>query len=890
MATTDTTPIALRCERLRDPLAIDRPRPRLSWRQQSAARGARQSAWQIQAAGEAAGLEAGGAGLLWDSGRREGHDNIDLPWGGPDLASFTRVWWRVRIWDGDANVGPWSALATFAVGLLAPEPWPAVWIGSALNFTPAVPLLRRSFTTTRPVVDARLFATARGVCDLRIDGSAVGDDTLTPGFHDFRKRQLYRAWDVTERLRSPGEHVLGATLGDGWYKGPVAWGPPKTYGGETWLLALLRLVHDDGSVTLICTDGEWRCRQGPTLQSGLLIGETHDATQEPGGWDQPGHAVSTWLPVRTRGLDQAIPLQAHPGQPIREVATFAPKRTWMPRPGIEMVDFGQNHAGRLRLTLDGVAPGTVLRLRHGEMATPSGELYTDNLRGALASDTYICRGGRETWEPRFTFHGYQFAEISGLGRPLRADEVSAVALASDCPVAGHFACSDPRLNQLYSNIIWTQRANWLDVPTDCPQRDERMGWTGDAQAYIRTATFTHDVQAFFAKWLTDLADAQDADGAFPNYAPDPGGLIGGPAGKGDAGWGDAGVICPWALYQAYGDRDALRALFPGMRKWVAYLGRTGLGDSDLRWALKGRLFTFADWLNVDDNTGHEVIMTAFYAHAVALTAAAAEVLGEVAAEKELRELHQRIVAAFRRDLVRDGWRVWSRSLDRESQTGYVLALHFDLLEPQHRATAAARLVELIAARDHHLSTGFLGLAYLMPVLTRFGHAEIALRLLVTDTYPSWLYEVAQGATTIWERWNGWKKDVGPADPGMNSYAHYAYGAVGEWLFTDLAGIDQFEPAFHRIHIRPRPGAGLSWVEAWHDCPYGRIASRWQIDGGTLTLDITIPANTSAVVEVPTTNASSVRCDGAAITTRPGSEPGYVALDVAAGRWRLTATR
>ncbi len=885
------TPECLRCEGLTGPLAVDGVAPRLSWRFATHRRGARQTAWQVQAAGSLADLEAGR--LLWDAGQRPGSDHHLVAWGGPGLAAASMVHWRVRVWDEAGVVSPWSAPARFATGLPTRADWAgAMWIGSTLTFTNHVPLLRRGFTCQRPVVDGRLFITARGNVTVRIDGHDACDDQFAPGFHDYGKRLLYRCHDVTALVAQPGEHVIGLALAEGWFKGPVGWGSGNRWGGETSVLALLRLVHDDGSVTVVTSDRAWTTANGPVLATGLLAGEHHDAGLEPLGWDRPGFAGVGWRPVVERAWPD-VPVQAHPGPPVQRLEVIRPIARWQARPGVWILDLGRNIAGRVRFRLD--APGgTTIRLRHAEMVGPDRQLSTDNLRGALATDTYVARGGGETWEPAFTFHGFQYVEIAGWpGDGPQTTDVDGIVLSSACPEAGSFTCSDPRLEHFLANVVTTQLANCIDVPTDCPQRNERLGWTGDAQAFVRTATWNRDVQAFFAKWHQDVRDAQTVDGAFPNVAPfvkDLGETWN--LHKGDAGWGDAGVICPWTMWQAYGDRAQLAAMWPAMLRWCAYLEQTSLPGQYLRAQVPKaiqRLCVFGDWLSLDAQTPEEVLMTAFWAYSVQLTADTAAVLGHREDEARLRETWAKIAAAFRRAFVHADGSVRGFAEGAPTQTACLLALRFDLLLPEQRPAVVDRLVALIAERDWHLSTGFLGQPYLLPVLSAHGRSDVAFRLLTTESYPSWLYPITQGATSIWERWNGWTKDVGPADPGMNSYSHYAYGAAAEWLFSDVAGIGETAPAFAAIRIRPRMGGGLTRAAAWYDAPAGRISSAWRIEDGRIQLDVVIPANTTARIHIPTSDADSVREGGSAVATTASDEAGYAVVEAVAGTWRFTAT-
>ena len=843
---TTITAHDLRTEHLTDPLNIERADPRLQWRLASATTGAAPSAYRVRAATTQAAL-ADGNQLLWDSGKVAGAA-IEARWGGAALGAAAPVWWQVQVWDQADAAGAWSAPARFGTGL---TDWGAAqWIRCPWAVSTNAPSFRRSFTTTKPTIAARIFVTARGVLEGRIDGAPISDEVFAPGWTDYHKRLLYRGYDVTAQVREAGEHVLGFRLGEGWFKGPIGWQQQaNVWGDDTELLVSLHLTHSDGSTTVIVSDGEWKVANSPILASTWLRGELFDAGLEQPGWDRPGFAAKGWAAARTKQRD-ATPIEAHRAPPVRRTAEFKPVRKWSPRPGVWIFDLGRNIAGRVRLRTSAPA-GTSLRLRHGEMVNPDQTLYVDNLRSAVSTDVYTCAGGDATYEPTFTFHGFQYVELSGWPGEPPLEAVTGIVLGTDNPVAGTFTCSSDLLNTLYGNLVWTQRANYLEVPTDCPQRDERLGWTGDAQAFIRTGAWNHDIAGFFTKWQQDMRDAVTEEGAFSNFAPHVPGL-GAKWGlhKGDAAWADAGTICPWTVWRVYGDRDQLADAYPAMVRWVGYLERTSLEGVGLRFHRDKQFVVFGDWLSVDSFTPREVIMTAFFAYSTQLTAEAAEELGKVEDAKRLRGLHAKIVAAFARAFVRPDGTVVGNTSDKPTQTGQLLALHFGLMPAGQRAAATERLVELIAAKDWHLDTGFVGLPYLLPVLSANGRADVAWRLLLTTTYPSWGYPITQGATTIWERWNGWTKDVGPADPGMNSYSHYAYGACGEWFFSDIAGIELLEPAFKRFRVRPRTDGPVEWAEASYVSPYGTIASSWKRSAGKVTLEVTVPPGTTAEVHLP----------------------------------------
>ncbi len=886
------TPVALACEYLEHPLAIERPDPRLSWRSDSAARGARQTAYRVVVAKTGADLLAGRS-LLWDSGRIESDASAHIHYAGTPLASFQRAAWRVQVWDETGVASPWSAVAGWAMGILKREEWRGQWIHSPAQVSSNSPYFRRSFSLDKPVTDARLYATARGIFLAWINGRPVSDEQFAPGWTDYAKRLLYRCHDVTALVNdsgAAGERVLSAQINDGWYKGPVGWeGKAHIWGGRCELLMLLRLEHADGTVTWIVSDDQWRTANSPVLSSTFLKGELYDGGAEPIGWDRAGFDAKGWHKVNATAIGDAPILQAHQGPPVRRLSEVKPVARWQARPGSWIFDLGENIAGRVRIRLRAPA-GTTIRLRHGEMVTPDRQLYVDNLRTATSIDVFTAAGtGEEIWEPRFTFHGFQYVEVAGWPGEPPLDAITGIVLGSDCPAAGSFTCSDPMIDKLYGNIVRTQRANYLEVPTDCPQRDERLGWTGDAQAYIRTAICSRDIAAFFTKWLQDLRDAQNADGTFPNIAPQVPGL-GGVWGleRGDAAWADAGTICPLTMWRCYADKDILAAMFPAMVKWVEYCDRTAIEGINIRYHRDKQFIVFGDWLQVDCWTPPEVIMTAFYAHGAKLVAEAAEVLGKQAEATRFRELHEKVKKAFQREFVKADGTILGKRTDDETQTIYLLALHFDLVPAALRAAAVEKLVACIAARDWHLSTGFVGLPYLLPVLSANGRTDVAYRLLNTTTYPSWLYPITQGATTIWERWNGWKKEEGPADPGMNSYSHYAYGACGEWLFSDVAGIDLLEPGFKRMRIRPRIGGGLTRAEATHRCIHGEIRSSWTHAQGALTLVVTVPPNTSAEIWIPTSDTASLREAGKPWPTPARHEPGYAVIETGAGTYVFTA--
>ncbi len=699
--------------------------------------------------------------------------------------------------------------------------------------------LRKGFSVDKSVKRAMVYGSALGLYELHINGKRVGEDYFTPGWTDYPTRVYYQSYDVTKLLKR-GSNTIVAILADGWYAGYVGFGGKReNYGSKPRLLAQLEVEYTDGGKEVISTDESWKAAYGPLVEADFLMGETYDSRKEIPGWSKLDFNDSAWNSVAvTEKVSSKV--QAFPGVPAKKIMEIKPKKCTEPKKGMYVFDMGQNFAGWARLKVNGKA-GTKVVMRFAEMLNPDGTIYTENLRVARCTDTYILKGkGREVWEPRFTFHGFRYVEVTGYpGRP-GINDITGIVVHSDTPQVGSFECSNPMVNQLYSNIVWSQRSNFIEVPTDCPQRDERLGWTGDAQIFVRTATYNMDVAAFFTKWLVDLEDAQSEEGAFPDVAPRKIAV-----GDGTPAWGDAGVICPWTIYYVYGDKRVIERHYDSMKKWIAYLKTN---SEDLLRPATG----YGDWVAIGEETPKDVIGTAYFAYSTRLLAKMAAAVGKEQDAKEYEALFKKIKDAFNKAYVSNDGKIKG-----DTQTCYCLGLYFDLLSESKRELAAQHLVEAVKRRNWHLTTGFVGLSYLLPTLTQTGHLEIAYRLLNNDTFPSWGYSIRNGATTIWERWDGWTEDKGFQDPGMNSFNHYSFGSVGRWLFGTVAGIDTDGPGYKHIIIHPRPGGGLAYTKASYESILGRIVSDWKIEDDSFILNITIPANTTATVYVPAKSAESV---------------------------------
>lgn len=856
--------VDLLCEYVTNPIGIDSRKPRLSWNLVSEQRGARQSAYQI--------FVELGERLVWDSGRVGSDQSIQVPYEGPALESKQRLKWKVRVWDENGEATLSSETAWWEMGLLEPDDWSGAWIGSPIvggaRTTAPCPYLRKEFQLNGPIQQARLYVSALGLFECWINGERVGEDVFTPGWTNYRKRVQYLTYDVTQALKT-GENAIGAILGDGWYCGHIAQLDRQNYGDRPRFLAQLEVTYADGSRAVIVSDAGWLAKSGPILESDMIMGECYDARLEMPGWDRAGYNSADWLPVVIFD-DPNLSLVAKVNPPVRRHEELAPVgepseiRLWPTSNWI--FDLGQNMVGWIRLKVSG-SDGKTVRMRFSEVLNPDGTLYTPSLRSARATDYYTLRGdGDEYYEARFTYHGFRYVELSGLpGKPGR-DAVTGIVLHSDTLKTGEFECSNPAINQLQHNITWSQKGNFVEVPTDCPQRDERLGWTGDAQVFIPTAAYNMDVAAFFTKWQQDLEDSQSEIGEFPPVIPavQPFGLTndGGPA------WADAGVICPWTIYQVYGDRELLVRYYDSMKRFVEYLRESSVGLIRVHpQALRNGIFGgFGDWLSTNAETPRDLIGTAYFAFCARLLARIAGVIGKTEDQTKFESLALQVKEAFIQRYITHAGLVAGLT-----QTGYCLALAFDLIPEHLRVKAVDELVDDIEKRDWHLSTGFVGTPLILKALTAAGRLDVAYKLLFQKTWPSWLYPVSAGATTIWERWDGWTDDKGFQTPEMNSFNHYAYGAVGEWLYTTLAGInlDPRYPGYKQFVLRPQPGGGISSAKGAYQSVYGEIISDWSIHDDIFLWKVTVPPNTRATAWVCNAEGKEVLESGKKIDQAEG---------------------
>jgi alpha-L-rhamnosidase len=770
---------------------------------------------------------------------------------------------RLRV-DYELDGKPFSKIVDEKLTLVIPEE------------TAGIRYLRKPFELASPVKKAVLYATALGLYEIHLNGQRVGDHVLAPDWTDYRQRVRYQAYDVTALVK-PGNNALGAQVANGWFSGHIGNGGNQFFGKVPAFCAQLEVTYADGHTERIVTDASWKSQRSPLLATDFMLGENYDARLEIKGWDQPGLDDTAWVATTVRDESNRR-LEAQVMEPVRQICELKPKAVTEPKPGCWVYDLGQNMVGVVRLNVSEPA-GTRVTLRHAEMLNPDGTLYTQNLRGAPSVDHYICKGdGVEIWQPGFTFHGFRYVEITGLTGLPGKDAVTGIVIGSDNPRTGEFACSDARINQLQSNIQWGQRGNYISVPTDCPQRDERLGWMGDAEVFIRTATYNADVASFFTKWLVDVDDGQSSAGSFSDVSPSTMGCYGVPA------WGDAGVICPWTIYEVYGDKRILEQHLPAMTRWVEYLRAHSNGlirDKD-------RGNDYGDWLSIGANTPKDLIGTAFFAYSTHLLAKSNRALGRTAEADKYDQLFEEIKAAFNQRYVAPNGRIRGNT-----QCVYAMALKFELLPESLRPQAAQYLENDIKAKGGHLSTGFVGVSYLLPVLTQAGKADTAYGLLLQDTFPSWLFSVKHGATTIWERWDGWTPEKGFQDPGMNSFNHYSLGSCGEFLFGGIGGIRPASPGFKTIRVEPVIRNGLTWAKTSYDSIHGKIATDWKLDGNRLALEVVVPVNTTATVCVPAKDQAGVTESGKPVAQAQGvkflrQENGQAVFEVGSGTYQFAS--
>ena len=867
------------CEYKTNPLGIDIANPRLSWQLSASEDNVMQSAYEIRVASSPEKLNS--KQLVWSSGRVTSSQSVSVVYNGPALLSMQRVYWQVRIWDNKNKASAWSEPAFWEMGILKPTDWKASWISfggeKEMNGSKPAQYFRKEFATTKKVKSAKVYATALGLYQLRINGAKVSSDLFTPGWTSYKKRLQYQTYDVTSMLK--GQNAIGVVLADGWYRGNIGFSKQHDYyGDKLGLLLQLQITYADGTTEAILSDNSWKATSnGPIVESDIYNGELYDARMELTGWDQSGYNGSKWADALVFNKTNEI-LIAPQGVPVKAIEEIKPIKLIVTPKGETVFDMGQNMVGWVRLKVAG-KKGDQVTLKFAEVLDKAGNFYTENLRAAKATDVYILKGdGTEIYEPHFTFHGFRFVKIEGITATPVLDQITGIVIHSDMKPTGTFSCSDTLINKLQHNIQWGQKGNFMDVPTDCPQRDERLGWTGDAQVFSMTAAFNFDVASFYTKWLGDVAADQLPNGKVPHVIPD---VLNGEGGS--TAWADVSVIVPWTVYLSYGDVRILEKQYPSMKAWVGYM--TSRAGEDHLWTGD---FHFGDWLafatSNSDYTGatteKDLIATAYYCYSTNLLSKIAIILGQKEDAAKYQQMVVDIKKAFNHEFVTPSGRLVSHT-----QTAYALALAFDLL-PESLVPKASEYFANDVQKFGHLTTGFVGTPLLCKTLSAIGRDDLAFMLLNNKQYPSWLYPVLQGATTIWERWDGQKPDGTFQDVGMNSFNHYAYGAIGEWLYRHVAGIDidTNHPGYKHILLAPHPGGGLKSANADIVTLYGKVGSSWKFENEDFVCEVVIPANTSATLTLPFAKAGQVKQDGLPVKAESIQKKNDLELTLGSGKY------
>lgn len=875
---------SLSCQLPEGVIGLGKEPVRLSWLVTSPEDHPQQTGYEIQSSSS-----PDFADLLATSGEVAGSQQVAVSAPGPVLKSRERRSFRVRI-ETEAGWTDWGPTLEIESGLVEATDWSAEGITLAgdpgAEYQAPVPLLRREFDLPSDISQARLYVTALGICDVAINGAPVSDELFNPGWSTYRHRLLSATYDVTHLLRS-GRNVISGALADGWYRGRLGWNPEGdrcNYGEELALIAQLEVATSDGQFYRVVTDESWKASIGSVRSADFYDGTVTDLRQEQSGWASPGFDDSHWDQVKLVPYDKTL-IQPRVAPPVRRIASLHPEVT-KKLDGIVALDGGQNIAGFVRLIMRGQR-GDEVRVRHAEVLGPDGSLHTHPLRSAKATDIYTLASDETvTLEPVFTFHGFRYAEVESEAELLSAEYV---AISSDLTPRSTFECSHPEINHFHENVVWSQRDNFVSLPTDCPQRDERLGWTGDAQAFAPTACTLFDSQAFWLSWLTDLSLDQHDELGPPAVVPDV--VIEGEARFGRAGWADAAAIVPWAVYESYGDPTVLERQFDSMARWVDSLVTRREPDG-----LLGPAMQFGDWLDPDapmdrpwEAKADSVFLSnAFFSHSARLLADAATTLGKA---PEMADQYHRIAD----EVASLTWERWGDHI-RETQTGCAVALQFDIVPEVDRSEVAATLARMVRKVGGRVSTGFLGTPLVLPALSFSGYFDEAYSMLLRKDFPSWLYQVEMGATTVWERWDAIRPD-GSIHPGtmstpfeegeseegnMLSFNHYAYGAVIDWVYRHLAGIapDMAEPGYRRIVFSPRPADGISWARASIDTPYGRAAISWRLERDTgLVADIEVPFGSSGIFVAPATAESTIRLDGHKHGDHIDLSPGHHLVEV-----------
>ncbi len=809
-----------RTEYRENPIGLTEKAPRFSWKIESDEKDTVQTSYEIKVTDE-------NGKLVWDSGKKVSDQSVLILYEGEALADETFYTVEVTVADNHGNVE--SVEGSFETGIFDNMVFKAKMITSDFpEEETACPVFGKTFAIDKKVKKARLYATAHGVYEVTLNGQTVGDYRMAPGWTSYHNRLQYQIYDVTELLAA--ENEIAITVGNGWYKGILGfYCLPNQYGTQAGAFAELHVEYEDGSKDVIATDETWSVKTGEIRYSEIYMGETIDT-------DAPEITEGN---VVVKDFDKAV-LTAQENEPVRITEKIVGKELIVTPKGEKLVDFGQIVTGVVEVHVKG-EKGQKIVLRHAEVLDKDGNFYPETLRQAKSIDTFICNGEEQIFRPHFTFHGFRYICVEGM-EEFTADQFIACVTHSDMEKTGDFHCSNKKVNQLQSNITWSQRDNFLDIPTDCPQRDERLGWTGDAQVFSWTAAFNRNTALFYKKWMRDVAAESSLEKGVPHVVPD---IL---DSYSSSAWSDVAVIVPWVVYQIYGDKGILEENWKCMHEWVDYIknncGENGLWQSG---------FQYGDWLALDkeesaDRTGATdkyMIANAYYLYVTELVKKTAEVLGKDEEAKKYADLYETTLDAFQREYYTETGRIVS-----ETQTGAIISLYFNLAREKDRKRILNTLLTNIGNHKNHLATGFVGTPYICHTLSENGAHEMAATLFMKEDYPSWLYAVNMGATTIWERWNSIKPDGTFDESGMNSLNHYAYGSVGDWMYRKVAGLSQLEPGYKRFQVKPMFVKGIEEWGTEFESVYGKIVANTSCKAGKIHVHVEVPANTTAVIVLP----------------------------------------
>lgn len=853
----------LEVDEFETPLGLDNPNPNFSWVINSKEFNLNQTHYQIFVATDKVFSKKS---LVWDSGKKASSESVYTSYQGKPLSYDTRYYWTVKVWHSQSFRPVQSMVSTWSTGLMKKKDWGSHWISVGAEDNSKAntnsPYFKNEFKVSKKVKSAHLYITSKGMYEAYINGKRVGDLYLTPGWTSYDNRIQYQAYDVTPMIGA--QNGIGVVVGKGWYHGTFMGRKSNSdnYKGDLYsFISELVITYEDGSKQSVLDDKRWKYFHGAILDAEIYDGENYNANLIESNWSSYGVENTHTKAAKHDSYDGLLVSSSN--EMIKRHEIIKPQKLITTPSGDKVIDFGQNLVGWVEFKSNG-KKDEVVTLQHAEILYKD-EFYIENLRGADQLNTYVLDGDpNHLYRPHFTFQGFRYLKVEGM-ETIDLDKINAVALYSDMKKSGTFSTSNEMINQLQKNIEWGQKGNFLDVPTDCPQRDERLGWTGDAQAFFNTAGYLRDVKNFFDKWMVDLAYDQYENGLVPSVIPD---VLDNkkPRNGGSAGWADVVTIISWNSYQIYGDKEQLALRYNSMKKWVDYMisqSNKGLykgGDHYGDWLFFSRPNDPPGRSAVSNNL---MIAQAFYQYSTQLLIKSAKVLDNDTDVSYYQNILDQANKAFHDEYVTQNGMIMG-----DTQTAYVLSLKFGLLSEKNHKIAFDRLVENVE-RYGHLTTGFLGTPYLCEVLSSGGRADLAIKLLLRKTYPSWLYPVTKGATTIWERWNGIMSNGNLASAGMNSYNHYAYGAIGEWMYNNLMGLKLNEdyPGYKRFTIEPIFDENFENIEGSFYSNYGKIEVVWTRKNGQIHLAIEIPANTSSDVVLNKPMAGEWKLDNANLASK-----------------------